>query len=104
MHNAKEYSVPPPPEFNVTDKNSKYYKEVMYIKNTVDSLTAEQAHIADFWDDNPGKMNVSGHVMFITKKFSPPGHWLSIVGIGAQKVNADLHNSLRLCKNSHRVI
>jgi len=89
MQNAKEYSVPPPPKFDIKDKNSKYYKEVMYIKNTGDSLTAEQIHMADFWDDNPQKMNVAGHVMFITKKFSPPGHWLSVVGIGAQKVNAD---------------
>lgn len=94
MHNAREYSVPPPPAFNVTDKNSKYYQEVIYIKNRVDSLTAEQAHMADFWDDNPGKLNVSGHVMFITKKFSPPGHWLSIVGIGAKKVNADFNTTV----------
>jgi hypothetical protein len=94
MHNASEYSVPPPPAFNVTDKKSKYYQEVMYIKNKVDSLTEEQAHMADFWDDNPGKLNVSGHVMFITKKFSPPGHWLSIVGIGAKKVNADFNTTV----------
>jgi hypothetical protein len=94
MHNAKEYSVPPPPTFNVTDKSSKYYEEVMYIKKTGDSLNDEQQHIADFWDDNPGKLNVSGHVMFITKKFSPPGHWLSIVGIGAQKVNADFNTTV----------
>jgi hypothetical protein len=94
MHNAKEYSVPPPPTFNVTNKSSQYYKEVIYIKNTVDSLNAEQTHIADFWDDNPGKLNVSGHVMFITKKFSPPGHWLSIVGIGAKKVNADFNTTV----------
>jgi len=94
MHDAKEYSVPPPPAFNITDPNSKYYKEVIYIKNTVDSLTADQTHIADFWDDNPGKLNVSGHVMFVTKKFSPPGHWMSIVGIGAQKVNADFNTTV----------
>jgi hypothetical protein len=94
MHTAKEYSVPPPPAFNVVDKNSKYYKEVIYIKNTVDSLTPEQTHIADFWDDNPGKLNVSGHVMFITKKFSPPGHWLSIVGIGAEKTKADFNTTV----------
>lgn len=94
MHDAKEYSVPPPPAFNVTDPNSKYYKEVIYIKNTGDSLNAEQTHIADFWDDNPGKLNVSGHVMFVTKKFSPPGHWMSIVGIGAQKVNADFNTTV----------
>ena len=94
MNNAKEYSVPPPPAFDLKNKDSKYYKEVIYIKNTVDSLTKEQAHIADFWDDNPGKLNVSGHVMFITKKFSPPGHWQSIVGIGAKKVNADFNTTV----------
>lgn len=94
MHNAREYSVPPPPQFDVKDKDSKYYKEVIYIKNSVDSLTKDQAHMADFWDDNPGKLNVSGHVMFVTKKFSPPGHWLSIVGIGAKKVNADFNTTV----------
>lgn len=89
MSNAKQYDVPPPPPFNVTDKNSFYYKQVMLSKNTVDSLSTDQAQTADFWDDNPQKMNVAGHVMFVTKKFSPPGHWLSIVGIGAQKIKAD---------------
>ncbi len=94
MHNAKEYSVPPPPKFDVKNKDSKYYREVIYIKNTVDSLTKEQTHIADFWDDNPGKFTVTGHVMYVTKKFSPPGHWLSIVGIGAEKVNADFDKTV----------
>ena len=61
----------------------------MEIKNAGDSLTPEQEHMADFWDDNPFKLNVSGHLMFGTKKFSPPGHWMSIVGIAAQKANAD---------------
>jgi hypothetical protein len=89
MNNAKEYSVPPPPTFDVTDKNSKYYQDLMLSKNVIDKLTAEQAHTADFWDDNPQKMNVQGHLMFITKKFSPPGHWLSVVGIGAKQVKAD---------------
>lgn len=94
MRDANQYMVPPPPDFNVTDKNSKYYKEVIYIKNTVDSLTPDQTHTADFWDDNPQKMNVSGHVMFITKKFSPPGHWMSVVGIGAGKTNADYNTTV----------
>jgi hypothetical protein len=94
MHDAKEYKCIPPPAFNITDPKSKYYQEVMYIKKTGDSLNAEQTHIADFWDDNPGKLNVSGHVMFVTKKFSPPGHWMSIVGIGAQKVNADFNTTV----------
>jgi hypothetical protein len=71
------------------DKNSLYYKEVVAVKNAVDSLNDEQKHIAEFWDDNPFKLNVSGHFSFGTKKFSPPGHWMSIVGIAAKKANLD---------------
>jgi hypothetical protein len=77
-----------PPVFSL-NKNSIYYKSLLEVKNTVDSLSEEQKHIADFWDDNPFKMNVSGHVMFATKKFSPPGHWMNIVGIAAHKAKAD---------------
>lgn len=83
------FTVPRPYVFNIKDKNSPYYKELMSIKNAGDSLTEEQTHIADFWDDNPFKLNVSGHLMFGTKKFSPPGHWMSIVGIAAKKAKAD---------------
>lgn len=89
IDSANQFTPPPPPPFNMKDTNSKYYKEVMAIKNAVDNLTPEQKHIANFWDDNPFKMNVSGHVMFGTKKFSPPGHWMSIVGIAAQKAGYD---------------
>lgn len=89
MTSASQFTPPPPYTFNATDKNSDYYKEMMSIKNAGDSLSEEQAHIADFWDDNPFKLNVSGHLMFGTKKFSPPGHWMSIVGIAAKKAKAD---------------
>jgi len=89
IDSAGVFDPPPPPVFNITDKKSKYYQEVMAIKNAVDSLTPEQKHIAEFWDDNPFKMNVTGHVMYGSKKFSPPGHWMSIVGIAAQKAKAD---------------
>lgn len=89
MDSASQFRVPAPPEFDVTDKSSPYYQDVMYIKKAIDSLTDEQKHMADFWDDNPFKLNVSGHVMFATKKFSPPGHWMSIAGIAADKAKAD---------------
>ena len=89
IDSAGVFDPPPPPVFNITDKKSKYYQEVMAIKNAVDSLTPEQKHIAEFWDDNPFKMNVTGHVMYGSKKFSPPGHWMSIVGIAGQKAKVD---------------
>ena len=89
MDSAGMFAPPLPPVFNITDTNSKYYKEVMAVKKAIDSLTPEQKHIAEFWDDNPFKMNVTGHVMYGSKKFSPPGHWMSVVGIAAQKAKSD---------------
>ncbi len=83
------YMPPPPLKFNIKDTGSAYYKEVMLSKTAVENLTPEQKHIAEFWDDNPFKLNVEGHVMYGTKKFSPPGHWMSIVGIAAKKAKAD---------------
>jgi len=89
MDSATQFIPTPPFPFNVTDKNSPYYKEVKMMLDTSKSLNEEQQHIANFWDDNPGKLNVNGHAMFVFKKFSPPGHWMSIAGIAAKKANAD---------------
>lgn len=89
IDSASIYDPVPPPVFNIKDKNSKYYQEVMAIKNAIDSLTPEQKHMAEFWDDNPFKMNVTGHVMFGSKKFSPTGHWMSVVGIAAKQAKSD---------------
>jgi hypothetical protein len=94
IDSSNQFAPPPPIPFNITDKNGAYYKQVMAVKNGVDSLTAEQKHIAEFWDDLGGKLNVSGHVMFITKKFSPPGHWMNIVGIASQKAKANFRKTV----------
>lgn len=94
MDSADQFIPPPPPVFNIKDKNSKFYKEVMAVKNAGDSLTDEQKHIAEFWDDLGTRLNVSGHVMFMTKKFSPPGHWMNIVGIAAKKAKLDFNNTV----------
>jgi hypothetical protein len=88
LDSASQFTPPPPFTFSM-DKKSDYYREVMAVKNAGDSLSPEQKHIAEFWDDNPFKLNVTGHVMFGTKKFSPPGHWMSIVGIAAKESKAD---------------
>jgi hypothetical protein len=94
LDSANEFPPPPPYTFDVKNKNSNYYKQIINLKNTIDHLTDEQKWIADFWDDNPFKLNVTGHVMFGTKKFSPPGHWMSIVGIAAQKAKADYNTTV----------
>src|SRR5579863_167437 len=94
LDSVNQFMPDPPYPFNVTNPSDPYYKEVRLIEKTVDSLTPEQAWIADFWDDNPFKLNVSGHLMFGTKKFSPPGHWMGVVGIAALKSGADFDQTV----------
>jgi hypothetical protein len=94
MDSASQFMPPRPMPFNMKDKNGGYYKQVMASKLAGDSLTDEQKHIAEFWDDLGSKLNVAGHVMFVTKKFSPPGHWMNIVGIAAQKSKANFRKTV----------
>lgn len=94
MDSASQFMPPRPPAFDMKNKESRFYKEVLAVKNAGDSLTDEQKHIAEFWDDLGTRMNVEGHVMFVTKKFSPPGHWMNIVGIAAKKAGSDFSTTV----------
>jgi hypothetical protein len=89
MDSCGQFVPPPPLTFDMKDTSSAYCKEVMMVKHAVENLTEEQKHIAEFWDDNPFKLNVQGHLMYGTKKFSPPGHWQGIIGIAALQAKAD---------------
>jgi hypothetical protein len=94
LDSANQCRPPAPPKFIIKDSTTAFYKGVMEVKNTIDNLTDEQKFMADFWDDNPFKMNVSGHVMFATKKFSPAGHWMNIVGIAAERSGKDFNTTV----------
>jgi hypothetical protein len=94
LDSATQFMSPPSLVFDMKNTNSSYYKEVMLVKNAGDSLTKEQKHIADFWDDNPFKLNQYGHLNFASKKFSPPAHWMGIVGIGAKAAKADFQTTV----------
>ncbi|WP_121354177.1 vanadium-dependent haloperoxidase [Flavisolibacter nicotianae] len=94
MDSSSQFLPPLPPKYNMKDSTSQFCKEVMEVKRTGETLTAEQKQIADFFDDNPFNLHVTGHVMYATKKFSPPGHWMNIVGIAAQKSGADFNKTV----------
>ena len=94
LDSASECMPKRPPVFDIKNKNSEYYTAMMEVKKISEQLTDEQKHIADFWDDNPFKMNVTGHVMYATKKFSPAGHWMNIVGIASYKAGADFSTTI----------
>jgi hypothetical protein len=94
LDSSTQFLPPPPPVYNMKDTNSRFCKEVMEVKRIRDSLTEEQKHIAEFFDDNPFNLHVTGHIMYATKKFSPPGHWMNIVGIAAEKAKADFSKTV----------
>lgn len=93
LDSASEFIVPRPPAFNMKDSSSDFHKMVKEIYVMGSALTAEQREIADFWDCNPYKVNLSGHVSFATKKITPGGHWINICGIAAQNAKADFNKT-----------
>jgi hypothetical protein len=76
-----------------TDTSSEFYKQAKAVYDKGNNLTDEQKWIANFWDCNPFKMNVDGHVMFATKKISPGGHWINITALACKQTHADVAKS-----------
>ena len=76
-----------------TDTASLFYKEAKDVKDIRQQLDGEKIEIAQFWDCNPFKMNINGHVMYASKKISPGGHWINITRLACKKVGADFIRS-----------
>lgn len=92
IDSAQQFKPSPPTPFSL-DKESQFYKEAAEVYTIGKNLSAEQKDIANFWDCNPFKMNINGHLMFATKKISPGGHWINIAQLACKKANADLVRS-----------
>ena len=93
IDSADQFKPLPPTEFS-TSKNSQFYKEAMEVYEVVNEADEEEKAIASFWDCNPYALNITGHVMHATKKITPGGHWIGIVGVASRKADADLMKSI----------
>lgn len=93
IDSAQQFKPRSPTPFSL-NKKSNFYKEALAVHNAVVKLTPEQNEIANFWDCNPFKMNVRGHVMYATKKISPGGHWINITQSACKKVDAGVLQTL----------
>ena len=74
-------------------KGSDFYKEALEIYEIGKNISPAQDSTAWYWDDNPFKLEVSGHFMFGRKKISPGGHWMSIASHANRKAGADIMKS-----------
>ncbi|MEO6286629.1 MAG: vanadium-dependent haloperoxidase [Dyadobacter sp.] len=79
LDSAGQFKPVPPPAYS-TDTSSRFMKEVLEVYRSTQKLSKEEIAIASFWDCNPFYLNTQGHLNFATKKLSPGGHWISIVG------------------------
>ena len=92
MDTSNQFKPEPPFPFD-TARRSDFYKQMVEVQQIGKNLTEEQRAIAAFWDCNPFVMHVQGHTMFATKKMSPGGHWMGIVGQAARQTDADMLRS-----------
>ncbi len=95
IDSAQQFTPLPPTPFS-TDTNSLFYKQAKDVQNVGISLTSEQKEIANFWDCNPFKMNINGHVMYATKKISPGGHWINIARLACKKTEVSFVQSTEI--------
>ncbi|GAA4442352.1 hypothetical protein GCM10023188_41960 [Pontibacter saemangeumensis] len=77
------------------DPESDFFKMVRQVYDFSVNMTEEQKAIAYFWDDNAVVTNVMGHVSYMDKKMTPPGHWLAIVQTLAKDKDLDLMKSVQ---------
>ena len=88
LDSAAQFKINPPPPFS-TEPGSGFYKRALEVYEANKNANTEQIDIAKFWDCNPFKMNVKGHVMFATKKITPGGHWMGIASIASAAAGKD---------------
>ncbi|MGN6618807.1 MAG: vanadium-dependent haloperoxidase [Ilyomonas sp.] len=93
IDSAQQFKPLPANIFSHVD-TSTFYKDADSVYKAGINLTDEQKAIAMFWDCNPFKMNVRGHVMFATKKISPGGHWINITRLACEQKHAGVVQSL----------
>lgn len=94
LDSATQYVPEGPTPFDL-DEDSRFYQELIEVYDAVKNADEEEIEIANFWDCNPYKMNLTGHVMFATKKITPGGHWIGITKIACEKTESDLLSSAR---------
>lgn len=88
LDSAAQFKIAPPPPYS-TDPSSEFYRLAKEVYDAKINATDDHTAIAMFWDCNPYKMNVKGHVMFAEKKITPGGHWMGIASIASAAAGSD---------------
>jgi hypothetical protein len=88
LDSAAQFKIAPPPAYS-SEPSSEFYRLAKEVYDAKLNATDDHTAIAMFWDCNPYKMNVKGHVMFAEKKITPGGHWMGIASIASAAAKKD---------------
>lgn len=77
MDSASQFRQQGPPPYS-TDPNSLLYQKAKEVMDYQTKASQDQKLIAMYWDCNPLRTFVKGHIMFNGRQISPGGHWMSI--------------------------
>ncbi|MBK9984544.1 MAG: vanadium-dependent haloperoxidase [Saprospiraceae bacterium] len=94
IDSASIFKSTPPPSYD-PGKNSEFFKMVNAVYLQSKDLNDHKKEIAMFWDDNPNTSEYHGHLVAITHKIAPPGHWLNIINQISTKENSDLFKTTK---------
>ncbi len=89
MDSSSQFKPAAPISFS-GEKDSPFYQQALEVYNINTEDKDNRLAIANFWDCNPYVMHQQGHLMFATKKITPGGHWMGIVGLASRKANLDM--------------
>ena len=94
IDSAAQFKPVPPVKFS-KDTTSAFFKMAKEVVDVSKKPTADQLHIAAFWDCNPFAVTTSGHMSIGYKKISPGGHWMNITALAVKKLNLNFDQSIQ---------
>lgn len=95
LDSAAQFSLAPPQAFDPAP-GSGFYRLMTEVRNTGNTLTAEQQQVAAFWDCNPFAVQDRGHLQVGLKKMSPGAHWMKITGLACRQSKVPFGPALHL--------
>ncbi len=90
MDSAAQFKPAPATPFD-SSKTSRFYKEAHEVYQTVADSTPERIAIGQYWDDSPASTSNAGHVNFVIKKVTPPGHWLHVAMYASRQQKKNIY-------------
>ena len=93
IDSSSQFKIEEPVAFN-TNQTSAFYELCHEVYTVSKTLTDEKKIIANYWDCNPFALSMMGHVSVASKKISPGGHWINIIGQVCRQNKLSLSKSL----------